>query len=156
VSEPYSRFQRAVAACPDLTLRNGLQAVSTADKRKIRPKDTRSVTGSVNIDEDLEGLLPTDNRWDYAVGYRASDACEKTFFVEVHPAETSEVACVVRKARSLKEWAERSAPDLWNMTIPREIHWVASGRCDLRLNDSYRRQLALAGVGSPKRFLELA
>jgi hypothetical protein len=80
---------------------------------------------------------------------------ERAFFIEVHPAETSEIRRMVRKAHSLKTWAERHAPDLWNMTIPREIHWVASGRCNLRLNDSYRRQLALAGVGSPKQYLEL-
>jgi energy-coupling factor transporter ATP-binding protein EcfA2 len=39
--------------------------------------------------------------------------------------------------------------------VPRQIHWVAPGRCDIRLNDSYRRQLALAGVGSPKQYLVL-
>ncbi len=151
-----SQFRQAVKACPDLTLRDGLQAVSPANRGKIRPKDTRSVTGSVDIDEDLKKKLPTDNRWDYAVGYKGSDTVEKVFFIEVHSAETSEIRCVINKARSLKAWAERNAPDLWNMTLPREIHWVASGRCDLRLNDSYRRQLALAGVGSPKQSLELA
>ena len=150
-----SRFRKAVAACSDLTLREGLQAVSSANRERIRPKDTRSVTGSVDIDEDLRDRFPTENRWDYAVGYRASDTVEKVFFIEVHSAETSEIFCVINKARKLKEWAEANAPDLWNMTLPREIHWVASGRCALRLNDSYRRRLAMAGVGSPKQSLEL-
>lgn len=150
-----SRFQKAVAECLDLTLRDGLQAVSSANKERIRPKDTRSVTGSVNIDEDLKEKFPTENRWDYAVGYRVSDADEKVFFIEVHSAETSQISCVVQKAEHLKKWAESNAPALWNMTIPREIHWIASGRYDLRLNDSYRRRLALAGVSSPKKFLEL-
>ena len=150
-----SRFRKAVKACPDLTLRDGLQAVSPANRERIRPKDTRSVTGSVDIDEDLRELLPTDNRWDYAVGYRGNENREKAFFIEVHSAEPSEIRCVVRKAQSLKAWAERNAPDLWNMTVPREIHWVASGRCDLRLNDSYRRRLAKVGVSSPKQCLEL-
>ena len=92
-----SRFRKAVIACPDLTLRDGLQAVSPANREKIRPKDTRSVTGSIDIDEDLREQFPTDNRWDYAVGYRGSDAVEKAFFIEVHSAETSEIRCVVRK-----------------------------------------------------------
>lgn len=150
-----SRFRKAVAACSDLTLREGLQAVSSANSERIRPKDTRSLTGSIDIDEDLRERFPTENRWDYAVGYRVSDTVEKVFFIEVHSAETSEIACVVRKAEHLKKWAERNAPDLWNMTVPREIHWVASGRCDLRLNDSYRRRLAKVGVSSPKQCLEL-
>jgi len=150
-----SRFREAVTACSDLTLRDGLQAVSTADREKIHTENTRSVTGSINIDKDLENQFPTDSRWDYAVGYRGSDNGERTFFIEVHPAETSEVRCVINKARSLKAWAERNAPDLWNMTDPIEIHWIASGRCNVRLNDSYRRLLAMEGVGSPKQYLEL-
>ena len=155
MTERDSRFRKAVMACSDLTLREGLQAVSTADREKIHTENTRSVTGSVNIDKDLENHFPTDSRWDYAVGYRGSDNGERTYFIEVHPAETSEVRCVINKVRSLRAWAERSAPDLWNMTVPREIHWIASGRCNIRLNDSYRRQLAMEGVGSPKRYLEL-
>ena len=75
-----SRFRRAVKACPDLTLRDGLQAVSPANRERIRPKEPRSVTGSVDIDEDLRELLPTDNRWDYAVGYRGNENREKAFF----------------------------------------------------------------------------
>jgi hypothetical protein len=150
-----SQFRKAVVACSDVTLQEGLQALSPASREKIRPKNTRSVKGSVDLDKDLRDRLPAENRWDYVVGYEGNDNVERAFFIEVHPAETSEIRRMVRKAQSLKTWAERHAPDLWNMTIPREIHWVASGRCNLRLNDSYRRQLALAGVGSPKQYLEL-
>ena len=100
-----SRFRKAVAACSDLTLYDGLQAVSSANREKIRPKEKRSVSGSVDIDEDLRDRLPNENRWDYAVGYRGSDGMERAFFIEIHPAETSEVRCLVRKARSLKAWA---------------------------------------------------
>ena len=39
--------------------------------------------------------------------------------------------------------------------MPRQLHWVASGRCRIRLNDAYRRQLALEGLGSPKETLDL-
>ncbi|HOO64639.1 MAG TPA: hypothetical protein PK364_12080 [Synergistaceae bacterium] len=150
-----SQFRKAVVACSDVTLQEGLQALSPASREKIRPKNTRSVKGSVDLDKDLRDRLPAENRWDYVVGYEGNDNVERAFFIEVHPAETSEIRRMVRKAQSLKTWAERHAPDLWNMTIPREIHWVASGRCNLRLNDAYRRQLALAGVGSPKQYLEL-
>ncbi len=150
-----SQFRKAVVACSYVTLQEGLQALSPASREKIRPKNTRSVKGSVDLDKDLRDRLPAENRWDYVVGYEGNDNVERAFFIEVHPAETSEIRRMVRKAQSLKTWAERHAPDLWNMTIPREIHWVASGRCNLRLNDAYRRQLALAGVGSPKQYLEL-
>ena len=151
-----SQFREAVRACPDLTPHDGLQALSPASRGRIRPQNTRSVTGSVDIDKDLIEQFPEDHRWDYAVGYAGSNDVEKTYFIEVHPAETSEISCVIQKAEALKRWAQRCAPELWNMTVPREIHWIASGRCDIRLNDSYRRKLALAGVGSPRQYLDLA
>lgn len=153
--EPRSKFQKAVEACPDLTFRDGLQAITAADRDRVRTKDPRSVTGSADIDNDLRRQVPQDNRWDYAVGYQRSDDEEKAYFIEVHPAETGEIRCVINKVRHLKAWAERNARDLWNMTVPREIHWVASGRINLRMNDSYRRLLAMEGLGSPKKFLAL-
>ena len=153
--ETGNSFQKAVEACADLTLRDGLQAISSASRERVHPKDPRYVTGSVDIDADLKVQFPGDNRWDYAVGYRTSEDMEKVYFIEVHPAETSEIRRVIAKVRHLKAWAERNARVLWNMTVPREIHWVASGRINLRMNDSYRRQLAMEGVGSPKRLLTL-
>jgi hypothetical protein len=150
-----SQFQKAVSACPDLTLKDGVEAIAHANRRKIRPQNPRSVTGSIDIDKDLKNQFPEDPRWDYAVGYKGSGGREKVYFIEVHPAETSEIGCVIQKVRALKIWAQCHAPDLWNMTIPREIHWVASGRCGIRLNDSYRRQLALSGLDSPKQYLIL-
>ena len=74
-----SRFRKAVTACADLTLRDGLQAVSTADREKIHTENTRSVTGSVNIDKDLENQFPTGNRWDYAVYKGDTELPKRTF-----------------------------------------------------------------------------
>ena len=153
MSEPSSRFQKAIDACPQLKLRDGLQALSSADRQRIHPQNPRSVTGSVNIDGNLRASFPEDNRWDYAVGYRGVDDREKAYFIEVHPAETSEVKRILQKARALSDWARQHAPELWAM--PRQLHWVASGRCRIRLNDAYRRQLALEGLESPKEMLDL-
>ena len=153
--EPRSKFQKAVEACSDLTFREGLQAIAAANRGRICPTDPRSVTGSIDIDKDLQRLFPKDNRWDYAVGYRRNDAEESVYFIEVHPAETGEVRRVIAKVRHLKAWAGRNTHDLWNMTVPREIHWVASGRVNLRMNDSYKRLLAMEGLDSPKKCLVL-
>lgn len=150
-----SKFRKAVQACPDLTLREGMQAISSVNREKIIPDNTRSLTGSVDMDKDLRELFPTEHRWDYVVGYNGSDGIEKAYFIEVHPAETSEITCVIRKVQNLRAWAERNAADLWNMNAKKEIHWLSSGRYNLRFNDSHLRKLALAGVGSPKRHLVL-
>lgn len=153
MSERVSRFRKAIDACLELSLRDGLQALSSADRQRIHPQNPRSVTGSVDIDGDLRASFPEDNRWDYAVGYHGGDGMEKAWFIEVHPAETSEIKHVLQKVQALKVWARQHAPELWAM--PRQLHWVASGRCSIRLNDAYRRKLALAGLGSPKETLDL-
>ena len=87
------------------------------------------------------------------MGYRGVDDREKAYFIEVHPAEASEIKRVLQKARALSDWARQYAPELWAM--PRQLHWVASGRCSIRLNDAYRRQLAQEGLGSTKEMLDL-
>ena len=62
MSEPSSRFQKAIDACPQLKLQDGLQALSSADRQRIHPQNPRSVTGSVDIDGDLRASFPEDNR----------------------------------------------------------------------------------------------
>ncbi len=150
-----SEFRKAVGACPALTLQNGLQALG-GDRNIIKPKDTRSLTGSVNIDECLKQSHPNDNRWDYAIGYRGHNGTEKAYFIEVHPAQTSEIKCVIEKARNLRKWAEVNASALWNMTIPREIHWVASGGYNISPNDRRLLKLKEERISSPQRELVLA
>lgn len=44
-----------------------------------------------------EGLYPNASRWDYAIGYD-----QKAWFVEVHPANTSNVKEMLKKV----EWLE--------------------------------------------------
>ncbi len=161
MSKTASNFHRAVDACLDLKWRDGLQAIEKKDKRKIQPDDEHKLTGSVNIDKCLKKSLPDDKRWDYAVGYRGSNGKEKVYFVEVHSADTSRhVEKVLGKAISLREWAEqnKSASELWKM--PREFHWVASGRVDMKhipKDDRRLKQLAQDfGINRPEERLVLA
>ena len=105
-------FENAVKDASDsLTFCPGLGAIENKDKSKFLPQDSRSVVGSVNIDKDTKPLYPCENRWDYAVGY-CSNGIEKVYFAEIHPAITSEVKCVIMKAKALKQWAQEKAPKL--------------------------------------------
>ncbi len=160
MSKMVSKFRRAVDACLDLKWREGLKGIEKKDRGKIQPKDEHDLTGSVNIDKCLEKSLPDDNRWDYAVGYRASDGKEKVYFIEVHPADTSQhVGKVLDKAIFLREWAvqQKNALELWKM--PREFHWVASGRIKLKYvpkDDKRLKRLAQDfGIDLPKERLLL-
>lgn len=68
----------------------GLGAIK--EKSCINVPHTRRAGGSVNLDKAMEKDFPEDNRWDYALEYDGY-----TFFLEVHPASTSEIKCMIKK-----------------------------------------------------------
>ena len=94
-------FRKAIENTPDVQhgYREGLQAIVKADKRAVMVKDARRLDGSLNIDEETKMLYPNESRWDYAVGYDG-----KVYYVEVHPANTSNVEEVIKKKLWLDKW----------------------------------------------------
>jgi hypothetical protein len=73
----------------------------------------------VDIDNAVKQEFSSDNRWDYAVGYDG-----KTYFIEIHPADTSEVKTILKKLGWLKVFLSEKAPEL--NKEPKSFHWVAS------------------------------
>jgi len=124
-------------------LKNGLQALGS-NSSKVKPTDTRKCEGSVNIDNAVERKFPSSNRWDYAVGYNS-----KTYFIEVHPADTSEVKTVLEKLAWLKSFMIENAPEL--NKEPRSFHWISSGGVHILPNSPQARKLALSGISQPVR-----
>lgn len=59
---------------------------------KVKATNTRLLEGSVDIDAATKKTYPESNRWDYALGYDGL-----VYYVEVHPASTSEVNTVIAK-----------------------------------------------------------
>ena len=124
-------------------LKNGLQALGS-NSSKVKPSDTRKCEGSVNIDNAVELKFPSSNRWDYAVGYNG-----KTYFIEIHPADTSEVKTVLEKLTWLKILLIENAPEL--NKEPKSFHWIASGGVHILPNSPQARKLALSGISQPVR-----
>ena len=91
---PKCTFRMAVEGTSDVAKGycHGLQALENADKTAVKLKDKRKVDGSLNIDKETKYLYPNDPRWDYAVGYD-----DKVFFIEVHPANTSNISEMEKK-----------------------------------------------------------
>lgn len=112
----------------------GLRALR-GNSRLILPKDTSKLDGSVDIDEQTRGRYPEDSRWDYVVGYAG-----KAYFLEIHPANTSEVDGVCKKANWLNNWLTNDAPMLKSLMPNKTLYWIASGRCDIR--GTAKRKLA--------------
>lgn len=69
----------------------GLQALK-GNSLKVSVSKQQNLLGSVDIDDCTKGLYPNASRWDYAIGYD-----QKAWFVEVHPANTSNVKEMLKK-----------------------------------------------------------
>lgn len=128
-------------------VREGLQALGP-DSAKVGCENTRNLAGSVDIDSATAASCPNDNRWDYAVGYLSEGNGKCLYFIEVHPASTSEVQCMIEKHRWRVAWVRANAPRLER--IPEKYSlWVASGGVHIPRNAPQLKRLAQEGIRLP-------
>ena len=132
-------FKSIVQAIPAIAgaYREGLQALGSKDAGKVKPQNPRKLSGSVYLDKCLKTTNPHDARWDYVIGYR-----EKAYFVEVHPANTSNVDEVVKKKKWLDVWLKTNALDLKAMMAGTSYYWIASGKVAILPNSPQARKIA--------------
>jgi hypothetical protein len=88
---------------------SGLRALTDSDSRRIVSGKV-PILGSVNLDAALRQHYPNDARWDYGIGIQKGKPW--TLWVEVHPADTSNVDEVLKKLTWLKDWLAHSAQPL--------------------------------------------
>lgn len=131
-------FKEAIETIPEVKsgFRNGLQALG-ANAQVVEASDTRKLNGSVDIDTCTKALYPSASRWDYAIGYEA-----KAYFLEVHPANTSNVDEMLKKVEWLTNWLKEKAPALKRIAASNSFYWVPSGRCKILAHSSQKRKLA--------------
>ena len=119
--------------------KTGLGAVKRNERQKLVVPDTRKITGSLDIDSSTKEKYPQANRWDYAIEYD-----KETFFIEIHPASTSEIQTFLAKLSWLKQWLKEKAPEI-NALKPKNkqpYHWVYTSKFAILPNSKYARQLA--------------
>lgn len=142
-------FKTAVENTPDVAngYNYGLQALEKADKNVVKLKDNFKADGSLNIDKETKALYPKDSRWDYAIGYDG-----KVYFVEVHPANTSNISEMAKKKEWLKNWLSLKAPLLDDLPSghPRFLWAATESGVHISKQASYTRKLAQLGF-NPKR-----
>ena len=140
-----AQLKDAVNKTEDVTgnFKNGIGAVKSSDKAKISVPDSRKLTGSLNIDDSTKILYPNESRWDYAIEYNG-----ETFFIEIHPGETSEVAVVINKLNWLKKWLKEKAPsiDAIKATSKPPFYWIFTSRFNILPTSKYYKQLSIAGL----------
>jgi hypothetical protein len=132
----------------------GLQALKENDRELIRCKNTRSLTGSINLDEALKPYYPNKARWDYGIGIARSPQSEEAIWIEVHSASSSEdVKKVLKKLNWLKQWLRESAPLLHQLT--EGFYWGTSGSVYITPDSRQAKILAKAGLQGPQRRIEI-
>ena len=117
-------------------IKNGLQAIGKPDKVSLQ--ETRTNAKSVDIDRCLKEDYPNENRWDYAV-FIDIDAMLKTAFIEIHPANESEVDEVIKKAQWMKRWIMDN--QIRVITENRKFFWVSAGNVKITKNSQRIRLL---------------
>lgn len=147
------KFKRVVQGIDVINkcFRGGLQALGS-NSTKVRPTNTRNCNGSIDIDSCLANANPNDSRWDYIVGYG-----QKVYYIEIHPASTSEVGTVIKKLNWLKNWLNQDGRPIKTVFDQQHTayHWIASGRITILKNSVYARRLAQSGLDIPKAHLVL-
>jgi hypothetical protein len=131
-------FRQAAEGTPDVAggYQSGLSALGQYS-RKVSCKNPRLLEGSIDIDTCTEKKYPTDNRWDYALSYS-----QKIYFVEVHPANTSEIDAVLKKLQWLKSWLELHAPKINQLSKAQPaFYWIQSGGFAILKNSPQFRRI---------------
>jgi hypothetical protein len=149
------RFKKAVRETTGLehAYRKGLQALSEADRNRIKCAKPRALTGSLNLDETLAESRPNDSRWDYGIGLVAAHNADRVVWVEVHPASSSHIQQVIDKHVWLLRFLNADAPLLDK--LPPAFVWVASGRVCIPASSPQRRRLAQLGIRFAGEMLRL-
>ena len=139
-----NKFKMAVEATPDIDkcYKPGLNALGVHSS-KIVLSEGIICNGSVNIDACLKEKYPDSNRWDYCFGCN-----HEVFFIEVHPANISDIKVMINKMRWLKDWLKNQAPQLDSLkatSVP-AFYWIQSGRNAILPNSPQARRMAKEGI----------
>lgn len=125
------------------------------DRPHIRPKDTRLLRGSADIDAAHQALSPNENRWDFAIGVRHANWGEDfIYWVEIHTANDKEVGVVLRKLEWLKRWLVSDGQLLDK--FERDFIWVSSGATAFTADGPQSKRFAEKGLLYAGRVLRIA
>jgi hypothetical protein len=141
------KFKGAVEAVPHLRFRPGLRALRRCSDY-ISCEQPRKIIGSVGIEDDLKDK-PGYRKcalWDFLIGFCSSKA-DRLYFVEVHPAASSNVAEMIKKLDWILRWLQSDAQPI-NRFPWKKFYWIATGGVKIpRHSPQYKRlrQTQIAG-----------
>jgi len=131
-------------------VRPGLQALGANSQRVTIAEPGRALR-SIDLDRALKQRYPNDPRWDYGVEWCRGQK-RQIAWIEVHPATSGEVDCVLTKLKWLRNWLG-TAPAACN-SLPASYHWVATD-AGVHIDTARRRRLNAEGLQMPRSRLQL-
>jgi len=148
-----NQFEQAVLNTPSLgkdAYQSGLDALTKAHHSRVDPKPCEAI-GSVNLEQALKSQFPNSPLWDYGIGLQRGNRAF-AIWLEVHPANTSNVEEVLKKLGWLKDWLKQNAPDLWKLTRQEDsYYWVATDGVHITRDSPQARRLSKAGLSMPRK-----
>jgi len=125
-------------------INDGLNAIAQAHRQMIRTDDIdRHYSG--DIDEYYRPVEPNSNRWDYVI-ICERNPCVKSYYIEVHPARSSEVSLVIRKLAWIKNKIHFDQLFTSLRQIKSEFYWIYPGKYTIPPASRYFKQCALNGL----------
>lgn len=151
IDEPRSSLESICRDNPVLNsyCKAGLQAIKKDNRNKIIVPDSKLLGSSVDLDNALKTIISQENRWDYGFEYD-----HYFIFIEIHPAETSQIDCICKKVIDTKEWLNNNCPEILHLPKfekgKRQYYWISSGRTNLKIipNSTHARKLAKNNIVS--------
>ncbi|MDP2066921.1 MAG: hypothetical protein U1E02_00445 [Hydrogenophaga sp.] len=123
------------------TFHKGLGALKQVDADRVSSARPRGLSGSADVDAALAGTLPNAHRWDYVVGKSVGKSVT-AHWIEVHPASsTKNIPEVERKLAWLSGWLQGNPLSKY----PKDVVWVASGKCTYNTRSPAIKALAAKG-----------
>ena len=105
---------------------DGLGALRTKDRGRIRAEDPRRLRGSADVDTALQQVEANANRWDFAIAYQHTNRTQEfVYCVETHTGSDDQIKVVLKKLSWLKNWLQAEGRNM--AAFEREIVWVPSG-----------------------------
>jgi hypothetical protein len=141
-------FADDVEATPHLAgrLETGLGALRAQDRQRVTVRQTRSLRGSVDVDEALRPVEPEAARWDFVIAQATGQTGERSetlHWVEFHSASGGGVVAEMEaKLRWLFGWMKETPLSGYS----RDIVWVASGEVAFTSRDPRLKRLAMRGL----------
>jgi len=148
-----NQFKQAVLNTPSLgedAYHSGLRALTNGHRSRVDLGQCQAI-GSVNLEQALKPQFPNSPLWDYSIGLQKNNQAF-VIWVEVHPANTSNVEEVLKKLEWLKGWLKQNAPDLWKLTRSKDgYYWVATDGVHITRDSPQARRLSKAGLSMPRK-----